>query len=275
MSFKTNDARTGIECDSTLRWMQIDFNEQYEKHMSSIRVSRDSASNVVDCRFPQKKSRLSWDFPHFGECRSNLRNNSWSTCFRFESVEIDSQMWRIEANFLRSDHGHENMICPGFQHFEEYRSIGPDTKHNIQCLSTAMCIDPNSQWKVHQHLREILAYRSLSAFHKFPISIGTFAMPMKFTSGSRAPLIIRTLPFRQSANEGGTWDWGERKFMTSIDGFLLSIILTRILCFYCVIFHFAQLLFLLKLSELTQRQIFIICAAFSVLNVIMFVACCM
>jgi hypothetical protein len=37
------------------RGMQIDFNEQFAKHQSSIRVRRDSLSNVIDSSFDSAK----------------------------------------------------------------------------------------------------------------------------------------------------------------------------------------------------------------------------
>jgi hypothetical protein len=40
---------------STFRGMQIDFNEQFEKHEFSIRINRDSLSNVIDSSFDQAK----------------------------------------------------------------------------------------------------------------------------------------------------------------------------------------------------------------------------
>jgi hypothetical protein len=40
---------------SRFRGMQIDFNEQFEKHDSSIRVKRDSLSNISDSKFDRAK----------------------------------------------------------------------------------------------------------------------------------------------------------------------------------------------------------------------------
>jgi hypothetical protein len=40
---------------STFRGMQIDFNEQFPKHQSSIRVSRDSISNVIEAGLESQK----------------------------------------------------------------------------------------------------------------------------------------------------------------------------------------------------------------------------
>jgi hypothetical protein len=42
---------------SICRGMQIDFNEQFEKHESSIRIRLDSLSNVIDSNFESAKHR--------------------------------------------------------------------------------------------------------------------------------------------------------------------------------------------------------------------------
>jgi hypothetical protein len=43
---------------STFRGMQIDFIDQFKKHESSIRVSRDSFSNVIDSSFDSENHHL-------------------------------------------------------------------------------------------------------------------------------------------------------------------------------------------------------------------------
>jgi hypothetical protein len=44
--------------NSTFPGMQIDLNEQFRNHQSSIRVKRDSFSNVSDSSFEQEKHDL-------------------------------------------------------------------------------------------------------------------------------------------------------------------------------------------------------------------------
>jgi hypothetical protein len=43
---------------SIFRGMQIDFNEQSQKHESSIRTNRDSLSNVIDSSFDRAKQNV-------------------------------------------------------------------------------------------------------------------------------------------------------------------------------------------------------------------------
>jgi predicted CopG family antitoxin len=43
---------------STFRGMQIDFNEQFWKQESSIRVSRESFSKVINSTYDRKKHNL-------------------------------------------------------------------------------------------------------------------------------------------------------------------------------------------------------------------------
>jgi methionine-rich copper-binding protein CopC len=90
--------------------MQIDFNEQYEKHESSIRVSRDSLSNVIDSSFDKAKH----DFGRISTFRGIL-------------IDFNEQYEKHESSIRVSRDSLSNVIDSSFD----------KTKHDSPRISTS------------------------------------------------------------------------------------------------------------------------------------------
>jgi flavin-binding protein dodecin len=77
--------------------MQIDCNEQFEKHESSIRVSRDSFSNVIDSSVNQAKH-------NFGRIST----------FRGMQIDCNEQFEKHETSIRVSRDSFSNVIDSNF-----------------------------------------------------------------------------------------------------------------------------------------------------------------
>jgi hypothetical protein len=99
-------AKQDLPMISTLREMQIDFNEQCKKQESSIRVSRDSCSNMIDLRFKPVKHDLPMISTLRGiqiDCNEQFEKQNSSICVSRDSSSnsIDSIVEREKHDFLR------------------------------------------------------------------------------------------------------------------------------------------------------------------------------
>jgi hypothetical protein len=96
---------------STFRGIQIDFNEQFEKHESSIRFSRDSFSNVIDSTFESAKH----DFAR-------------SSTFRGIQIDFNEQLKKHDSSIRVNRDSLSNVIDSTFE----------PTKHDLPIISTEL-----------------------------------------------------------------------------------------------------------------------------------------
>jgi hypothetical protein len=156
----------------------------------------------------------------------------------------------------------EDMECSESIHTRHGWTLLRRFRHIIN-PSTPGPIELHIRFQAIEERREVLAgIGRVSAFHTLIISIWTKSNRdlssnfsrrraptlMKFNNDWRPSMLIRAMPFRQSANGCGTFSWGGQRFTNSIEvGGLLSIIWMTILSFYCVLFHSTEFALFLKL----------------------------